>query len=81
MINYSKDISIKDCNKDLLIDLNSVIIDEHKSKSEKLMDFVNQIKNPYLFCIGDIVIKISFDDSGNSLQERMEKLILENLGK
>lgn len=75
-----KNISVKDCDKSMLTDILSVKIDGSKSKSEKLLDYVAQIKNPYLFKLGDLAVKVTFQQKGESLQEKIESLVLANLG-
>ena len=76
-----KKLSVKDCDKDGLTDVLSVKIDGYKSKEEKIADYISQVKNPYLFKLGDLAVKVTFDNSGKSLQEQFESLILANLGK
>lgn len=76
-----KNISIKDCDKSTLTDILSVKIDSYKSKSEKLIDYIAQVKNPYLFRLGDLAVKVTFDEGGKTLQEKVENLILANLGR
>lgn len=76
-----KNISVKDCDKSTLTDILSVKIDSYKSKSEKLLDYIAQVKNPYLFRLGDLAVKVTFDEGGKTLQEKVESLILANLGR
>lgn len=79
--NELKTVSIINCDKSALTDILSVKIDSYKSKPEKLFDYISQVKNPYLFRLGDLAVKVTFDDSGKSLQQKFESLILENLGR
>jgi len=55
-----RNVAITDCSKDSLVDLRDVKIDVDKPVHEKMTDFFEQIKNPYLFKIGDMKVKISF---------------------
>ena len=55
-----KAAAIADCSKDSLVDLHDVKIDAEKSVPEKMNDYFEQIKNPYLFKVGDVRVKLSF---------------------
>ena len=65
MLNYFDLINLKtaaiaDYSKDSLVDLRDVKIDLSKSVPEKMNDYFEQIKNPYLFKVGDVRVKVSF---------------------
>ena len=65
MLNYFDLINLKtaaiaDYSKDSLVDLRDVKIDSGKSVPEKMNDYFEQIKNPYLFKVGDMRVKVSF---------------------
>ena len=55
-----RSVDIADCSKDSLVDLHDVKIDPSKSVADKMNDYFEQIKNPYLFKVGDIRVKVSF---------------------
>ena len=65
MLNYFDLINLKtaaiaDYSKDSLVDLRDVKIDSGKSVPEKMNDYFEQIKNPYLFKVGDMRVMLSF---------------------
>ena len=65
MLNYFDLINLKtaaiaDYSKDSLVDLRDVKIDSGKSVPEKMNEYFEQIKNPYLFKVGDMKLKVSF---------------------
>ncbi len=55
-----KTAAIADYSKDSLVDLHDVKIDAGKPVPEKMNDYFKQIKNPYLFKVGDVRVKVSF---------------------
>ena len=59
LINF-KTAAIADYSKDSLVDLRDVKIDSGKSVPEKMNEYFEQIKNPYLFKVGDVRVKVSF---------------------
>lgn len=76
-----KNCSLTQCNKDDLIDLESIEIDSTKPIEERMLEFLYQIKNPYLFKVGDIAVKVVYSNTDVTLQQQMESLVLANLGK
>ena len=44
----------------MFVDLHDVKIDPSKSVVDKMNDYFEQIKNPYLFKVGDVRVKVSF---------------------
>ena len=59
-LNSLKNIAIADCSKSDLVDLHDVKIDAGKPVADKMNDYFEQIKNPYLFKVGDVRVKVSF---------------------
>lgn len=59
-LNLLKTAAIADYSKDSLVDLRDVKIDTVKTVAEKTNDYFEQIKNPYLFKVGDVRVKVSF---------------------
>lgn len=76
-----KDCSLTQCNKEDLVDLGSVIIDTSRPTEERMLDFLYQIKNPYLFKVGDVAVKVIYGNTDVTLQKQMENLVQSNLGK
>ena len=57
---HLRNAAIADYSKDSLVDLRDVNIDSGKSVPEKMNDYFEQIKNPYLYKVGDVRVKVSF---------------------
>ncbi|MEA5057378.1 DUF6870 family protein [Anaerotignum propionicum] len=60
-------------NLDDLIDINDVEIQMQLPREERIADFIRQIKNPYLFKCGNVVVKIEFSQAEVTLTERMKQ--------
>lgn len=50
---------------DDLVDLRDVTIDRSLPLRERFLDFVSQVKNPYLFKVGPIIVKL---DKGGDIR-------------
>ncbi len=59
-LNEMAKVDIRTVQLDELADINDVSIDESLPKEEKIRSYMEQIKNPYCFRSGDVVIKIGF---------------------
>ena len=60
---------------DELVDIRDVSINRELPKEERIADFVRQIKNPYLFKCGKYIVKASFSENGQTLEECIKGLI------
>ena len=70
-----KNMDIEQCEPDQLVDLRSVSIDKGIPVPERMRSFVKQIKNPYLFKVDDITVKVEFS-SGKSLEDSLLSFLL-----
>lgn len=64
-------VDVRSIDKNDLIDLNQVTIDETKPVPERVAEFMRQIQNPYCFRIGDVAIKVVYKENGPSFQQNM----------
>lgn len=71
-----RETDIKTIARGDLVDLLSVKIDEHKPIQERVVEFVQQVKNPYCFRIGDIAVKVVYQDDGPSFQQNFEDMLM-----
>ena len=70
-----KAVDIRTVDPDTLADINDVTIDTTLPMDERLADFIRQIRNPYCYRCGKIVVKLSFSGTGETLEDRMESLL------
>lgn len=68
-----KDVEIQSVEKDSLVDLKDVTIDTSLERSERLSDFLSQIKNPYCFVCDGVIVKIRFAETGDTLEEKLNE--------
>lgn len=54
-----------------LVDINDVVIDSNLPKLEKMAQFVRQIKNPYCYKCGKMVVKVNYQENEPTLEERL----------
>lgn len=66
-----RNIDIRTVDRDSLVDINDVKIDMNLPREERLIEFIRQIKNPYCYRCGKVVVKISFADTEVTLEDRL----------
>ena len=55
-----REVDVKTVDRDTLVDLKDVKINQELPVLERLIDFIKQIKNPYCYKMNGMVIKVSF---------------------
>lgn len=62
-MNYLENLrsaAIYACNADELVDLRNVTVSRKKSFNERTSDYIGQVRNHYLFRVGETVVKVEF---------------------
>ena len=70
-----KGIDPRAVDRESLRDIESVKIDASLPKKERIADFIRQIGNPYCYRHGRYVVKVSFADTGVTLEDRLASYI------
>ena len=60
-----RSVDIKTVDKNSLVDINDVRIDESLPRGERVRDYIKQIGNPYCYLDHGVTVKISFSGKGN----------------
>lgn len=68
-------VDIRTIDKSTLVDLNTVVIDESLPVSDRVASFVEQIRNPYCFRVGNIAVKVKYKENGPTFQQNFEDLL------
>lgn len=70
-----KNVDIRDIDRDSLVDINTIKIDEREPVEKRICSFVEQVKNPYCFKVGGIVVKVGFNPQGPTFEEQFNNMI------
>lgn len=70
-----KSVDIRTVNRDGLIDVTRIPEDDSDDvdKEMQMKSFLRNVKNPYCFMVGDVIVKSSFTE-GVSLKQRLREL-------
>ena len=70
-----RDVDIKTVDRASLVDLRDVRIDESLPQPQRLLQLFRQIRNPYCYKCGELVIKESFSNNGKSMGDCLKQYI------
>lgn len=70
-----KNLDIRTVDPKDLVERQSVKVDMSLPREERLRQYIRQIKNPYCYLDGDVVVKVSFQEEGVTLEQRLEAYI------
>ncbi len=68
-----KNVDVRTVDPETLVDVTKIVIDGRLSRKERIAEYLRQVKNPYCYRVGDVIVKNSFSNDGISLQERFEE--------
>jgi len=71
-ISDMKNIDVRTVDPSTLVDINTVKVNTDLPVEERKKDFIRQVKNPYCFRCGKVVVKMSFADTTATLEDRLE---------
>lgn len=69
-------INMAEIDRNSLVDISSVCVDTALPAAEKMTSYLQQIKNPYLFRCGNIVIRVRFSPNGADLGDLLKRHFL-----
>ena len=61
-LNKYKNMEMNEVNKDKIKDINEIKITRKKSSKQRILDFLNEVENPYFFKVDGKIVQIAFND-------------------
>ena len=58
-----------------LVDNRDVVIDKRLTPEERVRSYIEQIKDPYCFKVGDVVVRVSYAGKDKSLTDSFTSMI------
>ena len=71
-----KKVDICTVELNILEDLDKTDVDKSLTKEERLLDFITKIKNPFCFICNGMVVKTSYSNTKDSLEDKLVQLCL-----
>ena len=69
-------IDIRTVDPATLADIRDVNVNTVLPQKERLIEYIRQIKNPYLYKYGKMVVKINFTETEATLEDKLESYLL-----
>ena len=70
-----KEVDIHTVDRESLVDIREVQVDDSLPREQRFEEFLRQIKNPYCYRCGKLVVKVSFSDTDATLTDRLKEYI------
>ena len=62
-------------NAQALVDIRDVEVDSSQDQPERIRSFLRQIKNPYCFKVGEVVVNVAYTEGGATLNDCFADLL------
>lgn len=72
LLDMLSQLDIETLDKSSLVNIKDVNIDNDLPESIRMIQYLEQIQNPYCFMCGTICVKISFSPDGNDFKNILE---------
>ena len=71
-----RNADIRTADPSSLVDIRDVRVNTALAQKERILDFIRQVKNPYLYKCGKMVVKVSFAETEATLEDKLESYLL-----
>ena len=73
-----RNMSLDDVTLDDVDEISDIKIDKRKSSNERILDFLNKVKNPYIFKVNGKLVRMRFSDTEKTADDCLTN-VLKNL--
>ena len=73
-----REIPLDEVNPDDVDEITDIKIDKRKSSNERILDFLNKVKNTYIFKVKGKLVRIRFSDTDKTADDCLTN-VLKNL--
>ena len=73
-----KKIKLEDIDPNDVDEITDLKIDKRKSSNERILDFLNKTKNPYVFKVNGTLVRIGFSETNRTADDCLTS-VLKNL--
>lgn len=74
-IEEMKNVDVRTVDPESLVDIAAIHLENEMPRKERIRSFLDQVKNPYCYRVGKVVVKVSFADTDVTLEDRLEHYI------
>ena len=70
------EVEIENLELSTLINVEQVVIDQNLPVTERMMEYLEKVKNPYCFLCGETPVKICFMENEIKLEKQLKEYFL-----
>lgn len=70
--------NINDINPTEIDEINEIKIDTNISSTDRIVNFISKVKNPYIFKVNDIIVKMTYSSNNVQAMDCIKKIIIKN---
>ncbi len=70
-----KAVDIKTVDRNSLVQRKDIKIDPGLDKNERILEYIRQTKNPYIYLDDKYKVKVSFSDTGRTIEDCMHNYL------
>ena len=74
-IEEMRNVDIRTVRAEQLTDRRDIVIDQKLPRRERLQQYIRQVKNPYCYVDGGVIVKVSFANTKETIEDRLEAYI------
>ena len=74
LLKYEK-VSLDEVNVNDVDELTKIRINERKSSNERMLAFLNEVKNPYIFKVNGKLVRIRFSDTNKTADDCLTNVL------
>lgn len=67
-----KNEDIRNVDPGMLVERNDITLNTKAERAERISEYIRKIKNPYCYKVDGIVVKVSFADCTETIDDRLE---------
>ncbi len=77
-IEECKCINIDDIDPTEIDEIKNVKIDTNISSTDRILNFINKVKNPYIFRVNDTIVKITYSSNNIEALDCIKNIVIKN---
>lgn len=71
-VSAMKKTDIHTVNPCSLVERNNISFNEKAPRDKRISEYIEKIKNPYCYTVDGIVVKVTFSDCSETIDDRLE---------
>jgi len=75
-LKHLSQLDFKDIDKSQLVDIREIYLDPDAPVEQRMSKFIEEVGNPYMFCVGKTPVRVVFSKTGETLDNAIKNCFL-----